>query len=71
MDPWQRAVECARALENTNDPEQRLTLAHLQRIWITLGNEQTFMTKAEVAEEVRAIDWLHLQFVRPGGRKSN
>ena len=71
MDPWQRAVECARALESTNDPEQRLTLAHLQRIWITLGNEQTFMTKAELAEEVRAIDWLHLQFVRPRGRSSS
>ena len=65
MDPWQRAAECVRALEGTNDPDQRLTLTHLKRIWITLGNEQTFMTKAELAEEVRAIDWLHLQFVGP------
>ena len=64
-DPWQRATECAEAIQRTFDPDRRLALAHLQQLWIVLGDQKTFMTQRELAEEIDSIGELHADFFGP------
>ena len=64
-DPWQRATECAEAIQRTFDPDRRLALAHLQQLWIVLGDQKTFMTQRELAEEIEGISELHADFFGP------
>jgi hypothetical protein len=64
-DPWQRAAECAKAIQKTIDPDRRLALAHLQELWVTLGDEKTFMTQRQLAEEIESINELHADFFGP------
>jgi len=64
-DPWQRATECAEAIQKTFDPDRRLALAHLQGLWVTLSDEKNFMTQRELAEEIESISKLHVDFFGP------
>ena len=39
VDPWQKALECARAIGAAKDPHDRAVLGNLQKLWVALGNE--------------------------------
>ena len=64
-DTWLRAAECADAIQKTFDPNRRLALAHLQRLWVTLSDQKNFMTQRELAEEIESIGALHADFFGP------
>ena len=64
-DPWQRATECAAAIQKTFDPNRRSALAHLQQLWIALSDQKTFMTQRQLAEEIESISELHADFFGP------
>jgi hypothetical protein len=57
IDPWDRATECAQALEVCTDAEQRFVLVNLRDLWINIGNERAAgMTDwADLAQDVAAI----------------
>jgi hypothetical protein len=59
IDPWAKASECERAADATTDPERWAVLTELRDLWISLANETSFMTDADRAEEIAAIDVLH------------
>jgi hypothetical protein len=64
-DPWQRAAECAEAIQETVDPDRRLALAYLQELWVALDDQKAFMTQMELSEEIESISELHADFFGP------
>jgi hypothetical protein len=68
-DPWQRAVQCAYAIQMTFDPVRRKALRQLQDLWVALDHEKTFMTHRELAEEIESIGEIHAAFFGPDERR--
>jgi hypothetical protein len=62
VDPWEKAAECARAIEISIDPHQKAVLINLQQMWIGLGNQRDFLTQEELAREVEVIGRLQFKF---------
>ena len=62
VDPWEKAAECARAIEISLDPLRKAVLSDLQHMWIALGNQRNFLTQDELAEEAEKIGRLHVKF---------
>jgi hypothetical protein len=62
IDPWEKAAECARAIQISTDPHRKAVLINLQQMWIALGNQRTFLTQEEIAREAEAIGRLHVKF---------
>jgi hypothetical protein len=59
IDPWEKAAECARAIEATSDPEKRKVLSHLQALWTNLANEGPFLGDATLADQISMIGRIH------------
>ena len=59
IDPWAKASECERAADATTDPERWAVLTELRDLWISFAKETRFMTDADRAKEIAAIDVLH------------
>jgi hypothetical protein len=41
VDPWLKAEECKHALDVCSEVDKRAVLAHLQQLWIAMGNEKS------------------------------
>ena len=59
VDPWEKAAECARAIQIELDPHPKAVLTNLQQMWIALADERRFLTSEELAREMKAIGRLH------------
>ena len=46
-DLWEKAAECTRAIDTSNDPEQRKMLTALRNIWIDLANESPALSEMD------------------------
>jgi hypothetical protein len=68
VDPWEKAADCARAIEISIDPHQKAVLSNLQQMWIALGNRRNFLNQHELAREVDKIGRLHCIFGGTDGR---
>jgi hypothetical protein len=68
IDPWEKAAECARAIQGTIDPHRRAVLTNLQKLWIALANERGFLTDEQVADEAEKIGRLQVEVSAPDGR---
>jgi hypothetical protein len=64
VDPWEKAAECARAIQCSTDPHHKAVLHNVQHMWIALGNELSLMTDEEAAREAEKIGRLHIRFSR-------
>jgi hypothetical protein len=64
-DPWERAAECAKALQETSDPAVRQGLKVLQRLWTNLANEGPFLPEDILGDQVDAMNRVHAEFVSP------
>jgi hypothetical protein len=62
IDPWEKAAECARAIQTSMDPHRKEMLHSLQHMWIALGNERNLLTEEELAREAERIGRLHARF---------
>jgi hypothetical protein len=62
IDPWEKAAECARAIEISMDPHRKAVLTNLEQMWIALANQRNFLTKDELAREAETIGRLHVKF---------
>ena len=62
VDPWEKAADCARAIEISIDPHQKAVLINLQQMWIGLGNQRDLLTQEELAREVEKIGRLQFKF---------
>ena len=56
---WEKAAECARAIQISLDPHRKAVLSNLQQMWMVLADERRFLTPQELAREVEAIGRLH------------
>jgi hypothetical protein len=61
VDPWEKAAECARAIQRTIDPQRRAVLTNLQRLWVGLANERDFLTEEQVANKAEQIGRLQVE----------
>jgi len=59
VDPWEKAAECARAIEISIDPHRKAVLDNLQHMWIALAGERGSLSSEELAREVETIGRLH------------
>ena len=62
VDPWEKAAECARAIQISIDPHRKAALTNLQHMWIGLGNQRDFLTQEELARETEKIGRLQVRF---------
>jgi hypothetical protein len=67
-DPWQKAAECTRAIEATDDQTQREMLTHLRTLWIDLANERHLLDDPELAKQIAAIAQIHAGLVPPAAQ---
>jgi hypothetical protein len=63
-DRWEKAAECARAIEATTDPARREMLTHLQMLWTNLANAGPFLGRAKLADQVAAIGRIHVDLMQ-------
>ncbi len=68
VDPWEKAAECARAIQATIDPHRRAILTNLQKLWIALANERDFLTEEQMADEAERIGRLQVDVNAPDAR---
>ena len=63
VDPWGKAAECERAMEIVADPERRVVLSSLRSVWITLGNNQSFLDAPERLRQLSNIAQIHTELI--------
>ena len=71
IDPWEKAAECARAIQVSIDPLRKGVLANFQQMWIALGNQRHVLTQQEQAREAEKISRLHARFGSTEARHSS
>jgi hypothetical protein len=63
IDPWERAAECARAIQDAVDQQRRAVLVKLRELWISLANERNVMTDEAFALEAETVGRLHMEWL--------
>jgi hypothetical protein len=63
IDPWEKAAECARAIQETVDQRRRAVLVNLRELWMSLANERSVMTEEAFALETETVGRLHAEWV--------
>ena len=63
VDPFDRAAECERALQTTQDPERRFVLIKLRDQWIAVGNERSLMTDDEIAHDIERLGRIQSELI--------
>jgi len=62
IDPWEKAAECARAIELSMDPHEKTVLSNMQQVWIALANRRNFLSPDELTREIGKIGRLQVIF---------
>jgi hypothetical protein len=62
IDLWEKAAECARAIELSINPHEKAMLSNLQQMWIALANRRKFLTEDELTREASKIGRLQEMF---------
>jgi len=65
IDPWERAAECERALQTANDPTRREILTDVRDLWIGLANARNFLTGAEFDQQIKTLDSIQADLIKP------
>ena len=63
LDPWSKAIECDRAIERVADPERRIVLEGLRRVWVALSHERSFLNAPERAGQLSTIAQIHRELM--------
>ena len=67
VDPWEKAAECARAIQISDDPHRKAVLNNIRQMWMALANERSFLSPEHLAREVETIRRLHVTLTGMGG----
>jgi hypothetical protein len=62
LDPWSKAAECDRAIERVADPERRVVLESLRRLWLDVCKSLLIDTPDQPSH-LSAIAQLHTEFI--------
>jgi hypothetical protein len=63
VDPWAKAAECDRAIEVVADPERRIVLESLRRLWVALCSENPLVDEPERAGQLSTITQIHAELM--------
>jgi hypothetical protein len=66
VDPWEKALECGRAIYAAKDPQDRAVLSNLQKLWVALGNEARLLMDQQILNMAEDLNRLHAQVL--GGK---
>jgi hypothetical protein len=61
VDPFEKAADCARAIQISTDPLRKGVLYNLQQMWVALATERAYLTSEELAREAEKIGRLHIK----------
>jgi hypothetical protein len=59
VDPWEKAGECSRAIDATDDPKRREMLTHMRDLWINLADDHHLLSLPELAEQTTGLAQIH------------
>ena len=62
LDPWSKAAECDRAIERVADPERRIVLESLRRLWLDICKSLVIDRPAQTPH-LSAIAQMHAEFI--------
>jgi len=65
VDPWEKAAECAQAIEATDDPNRREMLTHLRDLWVTMANERHLVHSSELTNQLAGLAKIHAGLLPP------
>jgi hypothetical protein len=68
IDPWEKAAECHCLVSTATNPERKAIFKNLRELWIAIGNARCLMTKADLAEEIEAVDRIHADLIGEASR---
>jgi hypothetical protein len=63
LDPWSKAAECDVAIERVADPERRIVLESLRRLWIEVCNSLSVFDDPDQADQLSTIDQIHMELM--------
>jgi hypothetical protein len=63
IDPWSKAAECESAIQVVADPERRIVLDRLRRLWLALCKEQSFFERPDRAGQLANIAQIHRELM--------
>lgn len=63
LDPWTRAAECEVAIERVADPERRIVLESLRRLWIEVCNSFSLCDETDQADQFSTITQIHVELM--------
>ncbi len=63
LDPWSKAAECDLAIERVADPERRIVLESLRRLWIDVCNSLALFEDPDRARQLSTISQIHMELM--------
>jgi hypothetical protein len=63
LDPWSKAAECDLAIERVADPERRIVLESLRRLWIDVCNSLSLFGEPDQAHRLSTISQIHMELM--------
>jgi hypothetical protein len=66
VEPWEKAADCARAIAATKEPTKREILTNVRNLWMALAEQRSFLSDAELAEQIEVIGRIHSDLAEPG-----
>ena len=63
LDPWSKAAECDVAIARVADPERRIVLESLRRLWIEVCNSLALIDQRDQVVPFSAIDQIHMELM--------
>ena len=64
VDPFEKAADCERSLQKSQEPERRLVLSKLRDLWIEVGNQRGAMTDEELASDIERLGHIQSELTR-------
>jgi hypothetical protein len=65
IDPWERVAECERYLETEVDSTRREILTNVRDLWIGLANARNLLTGAEFDQQIKTLDSIQADLIKP------
>ena len=62
LDPWSKAAECDHAIERVADPERRVVLESLRRLWLDIC-QSISIDRPDQTNYLSAIAQMHAEFM--------
>jgi len=63
LDPWSKAAECDVAIARVADPERRIVLESLRRLWIEVCNSLALVDQPGQVDQLSTIDQIHMELM--------